>query len=122
MGEMSKFVGCHILDTTDREGVWIHQPKLLKTLKENFKYLIEESARVFKTPSAPKALIIRPKYGYPLISPEKQRQFSMGDGMLLFLVKHSRPDISNSVRELSKVADGATDGHFKSPYAQSSMY
>jgi hypothetical protein len=29
------------------------------------------------------------------------------------LVKHSRPDISNSVRELSKVADGATEGHFK---------
>jgi hypothetical protein len=33
--------------------------------------------------------------------------------MLLYLVKHSRPDISNSVRELSKVADGATEGHFK---------
>jgi hypothetical protein len=29
------------------------------------------------------------------------------------LVKHSRPDISNSVRELSKVADGATEAHFK---------
>jgi Reverse transcriptase (RNA-dependent DNA polymerase) len=25
MGEMSKFVGCHIMDTTDKEGVWIHQ-------------------------------------------------------------------------------------------------
>jgi hypothetical protein len=33
--------------------------------------------------------------------------------MLLYLVKHSRPDISNSARELSKVADGTTDGHIK---------
>jgi hypothetical protein len=33
--------------------------------------------------------------------------------MLLYLVKHSRPDISNAVRELSKVADGATPGHWK---------
>jgi hypothetical protein len=33
--------------------------------------------------------------------------------MLLYLVKHSRPDISNSVREFSKVADGATEVHFK---------
>lgn len=33
--------------------------------------------------------------------------------MLLYLVKHSRPDISNSVRELSKVADGATEAHWK---------
>jgi hypothetical protein len=37
----------------------------------------------------------------------------MGVGMLLYLVKHSRPDNSNSVRELPKVADGATEGHFK---------
>jgi hypothetical protein len=33
--------------------------------------------------------------------------------MLLYLVKLSCPDIFNSVRELSKVAVGATDGHFK---------
>jgi hypothetical protein len=37
----------------------------------------------------------------------------MGVGMLLYLVKHSRPDISNSIRELSKVADGATEAHYK---------
>jgi hypothetical protein len=92
----------------------IHQPNLLKNLKEYFKDLIEESARVFETPTAPKSLIIRPKDGEPLNSPEKQRQFRLGVGMLLYLVNHSRPDISNSVRELSKVADGATEGHFKS--------
>ena len=33
--------------------------------------------------------------------------------MLLFLVKFSRPDISNAVRELSKVNDGATQRNFK---------
>jgi hypothetical protein len=48
-----------------------------------------------------------------LILPERQKTFRMGVGMLLYLVKHSRPDISNSIRELSKVADGATEGHFK---------
>jgi hypothetical protein len=31
--------------------------------------------------------------------------------MLLYLVKHSRPDISNAVRELTKVLDGATNAH-----------
>jgi hypothetical protein len=79
----------------------------------NFKDLIEESERVFKTSSAPKTLIMRPKDGDPLISPEQQKQFRMGVGMLLYLVKHSRPEISNSVRELSNVADGATEAHFK---------
>lgn len=33
--------------------------------------------------------------------------------MLLFLVKYSRPDIANAVRELSKVNDGATKAHQK---------
>ena len=31
--------------------------------------------------------------------------------MLLYLVKYSRPDLSNAVRELSKVNDGATKEH-----------
>jgi hypothetical protein len=32
--------------------------------------------------------------------------------MLLYLVRHSHPDISNSLIELSKVADGATEEDF----------
>ena len=33
--------------------------------------------------------------------------------MLLFLVKHSRPDIANCTRELSKVLDRASEGAYK---------
>lgn len=33
--------------------------------------------------------------------------------MLLYLVKHSKPDIANAVRELSKVADIANQAHWK---------
>ena len=33
--------------------------------------------------------------------------------MLLYLVKHSQPDLSNRTRELSKVMDNATEGHMK---------
>jgi hypothetical protein len=70
MGEMENFVGWKIVDTVDKDGVWIHQPKLLKNLKENFKSIIGETKIIFKTASAPKTLIIRPKEGDPLISPE----------------------------------------------------
>ena len=34
--------------------------------------------------------------------------------MLLFLVKYLRPDLSNTVRELSKVNSSATNDHVKS--------
>jgi hypothetical protein len=37
----------------------------------------------------------------------------MGVGMLLYLVKHSRQQIFNSVRELSKLVDGTTEAHLK---------
>jgi hypothetical protein len=88
-------------------------PKLLKNLKENFKNILGDTKRIYTSPSAAKTLIIRTKEGDPLVTPERQKQFRMGVGMLLYLVKYSRPDISNSFRELSKVADGATEAHFK---------
>jgi hypothetical protein len=41
------------------------------------------------------------------------KQFIMAVGMVLYLVKHTRADISNSVREISKVSDGSTEAHLK---------
>jgi hypothetical protein len=58
-------------------------------------------------------MVIRPRPGDPLISKDDQSKYRSGVGMLLYLVKHSRPDISNAVRELSKVCDGATECHWK---------
>jgi hypothetical protein len=34
--------------------------------------------------------------------------------MLLYLIKHSCPEISNAVRKLAKVMDGATEAHMRS--------
>jgi hypothetical protein len=42
-----------------------------------------------------------------------QKWFRSNIGCLLYLVKLSRPDLGNSVRELSKVMDGAAPGHVK---------
>jgi hypothetical protein len=33
--------------------------------------------------------------------------------MLMYFFKHSRPDIGNATRELTKVLDGATETHWK---------
>jgi hypothetical protein len=111
LGKLENFIGCKIIENPERDTIWIHQPKLLKHLKEAFGDMVQ-SIRDYKTPAAPKTSIIRPKADDPLISPEDQKLFRSGVGMLLYLVKHSRPDISNAVRELSKVADGATPAHW----------
>ncbi len=47
------------------------------------------------------------------LSKEKQSRYNSGVGVVLYLVKHSRPEISNSVRELSKVLDTSTETAYK---------
>ena len=112
LGEMIHFVGCHLRESSDKKTIWIHQPKLIKHLKKEFKDLII-TERVFRTPAAPKTVIMRPDENDPVISSADQTKYRSGVGMLLYLVKHSRPDLSNSVRELTKVLDRATQAHWK---------
>ena len=111
LGPIDTFIGCKIIENKEKDTIWIHQPKLIKNLEEQFGPLVKDM-RVYKTPAAPRTNIQRPEAGDILISPEDQTKFRSGVGMLLYLVKHSRPDIANSVRELSKVADGATKDHW----------
>jgi hypothetical protein len=54
---------------------------------------------------------MRPEKGDPLLTPEEQTKYRSGVGMLLYLVKHSRPDIAHAVRLSTKVLDGATSAH-----------
>jgi hypothetical protein len=112
LGEMKHFVGCHLIESKDHTTTWIHQPKLIKHLEENFKQYIQ-TERVYKTPASPKTVVMRPEENDPLITQSDQSLYRSGVGMLLYLVKHSRPDLANSVRELTKVLDGATQAHWK---------
>ena len=112
LGRMEHFVGCHLIRSKDKNTIWIHQPKLIKHLESKFKdYIVTD--RVFKTPAAPRTVFMRPGPNDPKLSPTNQKTYRSGVGMLLYLIKHSRPDLSNAVRELSKVLDGATDAHWK---------
>ena len=40
------------------------------------------------------------------ISMEDQKEYLSGTSLLLFLIKHSRPDTANIIREVSKANDG----------------
>ena len=47
------------------------------------------------------------------ISMEDQRTYQLGICMLLYLVKHSHPNLANATRKLSKVNDGANPAAYK---------
>jgi hypothetical protein len=110
LGTMKHFVACHIIENKDKDTIYIHQPKLIKHLEEEFGSYATTS-KVNITPGAPKDVVMRPEKGDPLLTTDKQTKYRSRVGMLLYLVKHSRPDISNAVRELTKVLDGATLAH-----------
>ncbi len=63
------------------------------------------------TPGSPHHVIVREVS--EKVSEKDQKIYQSGVGMLLYLVKHSRPDIANAVRELTMVMDGASPAAFK---------
>ena len=50
------------------------------------------------------------------VSSEKHETYRSGVGTLMYLTKHSRPDICNPVRELSKTMDAPVPVHLKEMY------
>ena len=106
------YLSCEIRFDRLKEKAWLGQPHLIKNLDKKFGEMVK-SGQTYRTPGTPGLGIIRPKEGDLTISEEDQTLYRSGVGMLLYLVKHSRPDIANSVRELSKSMSGATEAAFK---------
>ena len=74
---------------------------------------MSKGQRTTETPSTPSFHVVHNIPKAVFISNHDQKLYRSVVSMLLFLVKHTRPDLSNCTRELSKVMDKATEGHMK---------
>ena len=93
----------------------MHQPHLLAKLKREFGNGVEKM-RTYDTPAGNRDTIIRVKENdkdVVKLEGTNQTRDRSGVGMLLYLVKFSRPDIANASRELAKAMDVSTEGHYK---------
>ena len=106
------YLSCEIKFSENKKRAWLAQSHLIENLKNKFKNLIED-VRSHKTPGTPKFLIVRPTEEREKISIEDQWIYQSGVGMLLYLVKHFRPNIANMTRELSKANNGANLAAYK---------
>ena len=104
---VTDYLSCKIEYSKKRDKLWIGQPHLMKKLIHKFGPMVEKMVS-FKTPGTPHQCVKRPEPGDTEMSKEEQKIYRSGVGTLLYLVKHSRPDIANAVRELSKVMDKPT--------------
>jgi hypothetical protein len=108
--DLTDYLSCEIkLDRKKKRG-WIHQPHLIKKLRDKFGTMVKDMP-IYATPGSPHHVIVRKVE--QKISEDEQSTYRSGVGMLLYLTKHSRPDIANAVRELTKVLDGASPAAYK---------
>ncbi len=110
--DLTDYLSYEIKFSDNRKSAWLGQPHLIANLEKSFGKRVK-GMRSYATPGTPGKIMIREKDEAQLISKEDQKLYRSGVGMLLYLVKHSRPDIANPVRELSKVLDGAKHESFK---------
>jgi len=110
--DLKDYLSCEIRFSKDQRKAWLGQPHLIKNLEKKFGHLVGK-LREYKTPGTPNWNAVKTENFSDLISQEQQVLYRSGVGMLLYLVKHSRPDIANSVRELTKVLNGANLAQYK---------
>ena len=72
--------------------------------------------RLSMTPGTPRFTARRLENEEDKVNTKDHETYRSGGGTLLYLKKHSRPDISNPVRELSKTMDAPAPAHLKEMY------
>ena len=78
---------------------WMGQPSIIKSLEQKFGERAMKE-RLSTTPGSPRFIARRLKNKEDKVNPEDHETYRSRVGTLLYLTKHSRPDISNPVREL----------------------
>ena len=78
---------------------WLGQPSIIKSLEQNFGERAMKE-RLSMIPVTPRFTTRRLEHEEDKVNAKDHETYRSGVGTLLYLTKHSRPDISNAVREL----------------------
>ena len=112
---LADYLGCEFHMNKERTRGWLGQPSIIKSLEQKFGERAMKE-RLSLTPGTPRFTARRLENPEDKVNPEDHKTYWSGVGTLLYLTKHSRPDICNSVRELSKTMDAPAPVHLKEMY------
>ena len=110
--ELNDYLSCMIKISKDRKKAWIGQPHMVKKIRKEFGQEVAKLQR-YRTPGTPGQGLVTAKSEEDKVPIEQHKRYRTGLGMLLYMIKHSRPDMANSVRELTKCVDGSTPAAYK---------
>ena len=106
---IDNFLGCEIkIQGNER---WIKQSRIITKMKDE--WVNTSKLKNFKTPVVNGYKAIRPKDEEIVMGEKDQKLFRSGIGTLMYMVKLTRPEMSNCVREMSKVMYKGTVGQLK---------
>ena len=108
VGEFNEYVGCKIDKDSDQKKIKFTQPVLIQSFYDEFSL----ADRQYKTPAEAGKVLSKCEEGQEL-SRSDQTKFRSGVGKLLHLMRWSRPEIWNSVREVSRRMQMANEDHMK---------
>jgi len=108
IGFVREYVGCKIHMRAGDRSVKFTQPILIKSLIDEF----NAGTKTVSTPASAGQCLQAGEVEDELQDNIKKK-YQAGVGKLLYLTRWSRPEIGNSVRELSKFASRPQIGHFE---------
>ena len=106
------YMGCEFHMNEEKTRGWLGQPSIMKSLEQKFGERAMKE-RLSMTPGNPRFTARRLENEADKVNAKDHETYRRGVGTLLYLTKHSRPDISNPVIELSKTMDAPAPVHLK---------
>ena len=104
---LEDYFDVQVIKSKNGEQTWLGQPPIIKSLEK----MLDEDVKTLQhtlTPDSPGFVGQKVVEDEDKVNEKEQALYRSGVGTVLNLTKHSRPDITNAVRELSKSMDGAS--------------
>ena len=107
---VADYLGCEFYMNKEKTRGWLGQPSIIKRLEKKFgKNAMRE--RLSMTPGTPRITARRLENEVDKANEKYHETYKSGVGTLMYLMKHSRSNISNPMRELSKTMDAPLPQH-----------
>ena len=110
LGEVTEYVGCKLERNMEEGWLKLTQPVLMKSYEDEFDLPTDGPD---PTTPAEGGQVLRPCEEGDGLPPEMQTKYRSGVGKLLHMMRWSRPDVLNAVREQSKYMQEASPAHMK---------
>ena len=102
---VTEYVGCKV--DRDKKGFKLTQPVKIKKLIDKFGYG-KRKGKPPNTPAVPNSVLANEAMGDKEASEKEKAKFGSVTGMLIHLVRYSRPDVINAVCECTKFVKNTT--------------